>query len=65
MFNIREFLGLGYYTSKLDKFLSSFRKKHPEPSISQRMEIEKYQRITTLRDHPIENIPKKRFWDQF
>ncbi len=65
MFSIREFLGLGYYISSLDKFLASFRKSHPKLSISQRKEIEKYKRISTLRDTPIEDIPKKQFWNLF
>jgi hypothetical protein len=65
MFSIREFLGLGYYTSSLDEFLASFRKAHPKLSTSQCKEIEKYKRISILRDNPIEHIPKKQFWNQF
>lgn len=65
MFNFREFLGLSFYISPLDKFLASFKKKHPKPSASQIKEIEKYQRISTQRDNPTEDIPKKRFWNHF
>lgn len=65
MFSIREFLGLGYYTSSLDEFLASFRKAHPKLSSSQCKEIEKHKRVSTLRDNPIEHIPKKQFWNQF
>lgn len=65
MFSIKELLGLGFYTSQLDQFLAAFRKAHPKLSTSQRKEIDKYQRIATLRDQPIEDIPKKTFWNLF
>lgn len=60
----RRFLGLEYYTSKLDEFLAKFNRSHPNPSASQRKEIEKYRRIHALRDGT--NLPpKKDFWENF
>jgi hypothetical protein len=66
MINLKEFLGLGYYTSELDEFLKNYDKNHPKFSASQRSEIEKYQRIYHLRDDPQAADPKKTtFWDKF
>ena len=65
MFNIKEFLGLAYYTSELDQFLSAFDKKNTKLSASQRQEKEKYERIYQLRDNPREQEPKTTFWDNF
>ena len=65
MFNIKEFLGLAYYTSELDQFLADFDKTHPRASASQHMEIEKYRRILNLRDHASKTSSQKTFWDQF
>lgn len=48
MFNLREWLGLSFYTSNLDKFLENFRKTHPL-SASQRKEQEKYAKIRDSR----------------
>ena len=39
-----------YFISEIDKFLQNFRKKHPQLSLSQRKEKEKFQRIYELRD---------------
>jgi hypothetical protein len=65
MTNIREFLGLAYYTSNLDDFLAEFDKTHHKMSLSQRKEIEKYNRIYGLRDNPAQNEGKETFWDKF
>ena len=65
MFNLREFLGLGYYTSGLDEFLASYDKNCPQLSASQRQEIEKHKKVFTLRDNPLIPQPKKKFWDNF
>jgi|WetSurMetagenome_2_1015567.scaffolds.fasta_scaffold281796_3 hypothetical protein len=65
MFNIREFLGLGYYTSDLDQFLKEFDKNNAKLSASQRQEINKYHRIYQLRDKPEQTQPKETLWDQF
>jgi len=65
MINIREFLGLSYYSSNLDKFLTEFKKMNPKVSISQRKEIEKYTRIYALRDHATPSETKKTFWEKF
>lgn len=40
------------YVSELDVFLKRFDTQHPEKSHSQRREIEKAKRISTLRDDP-------------
>lgn len=65
MINIKEFLGLGYYTSELDLFLTEFDKTHPKSSASQRKEKDKYARIYRLRDNPNQHEPNEKFWDRF
>lgn len=65
LINIKEFLGLGYYTSELDTFLNAFDKNNPKLSLSQRKEIEKYRRIDALRDNPTQPEQKNTFWDNF
>lgn len=68
MINIKEILGLTYYTSKLDQFLSDFNKTHPKLSLSQRAEIAKYENIYRLRDNPSATAPvneDQQFWDKF
>mgnify|MGYP001243177458 CR=1 FL=1 len=65
MINIKELLGLTYYTSELDQFLSDFDKKHPKLSSSQRKEKDKYDRIYRLRDKPIQDGLEHTFWDKF
>lgn len=65
MINIKEFLGLAYYTSDLDKFLAEFDKNHHKMSASQRKEVEKYQRIFASRDQAKSSAPKDTFWDAF
>ena len=51
MISFKELLGLGYYTSELDQFLSKFNETHPDLSASQQNEIKKHDRIVTLRDN--------------
>lgn len=65
MFNLREFLGLAYYTSRLDQFLKAFNQKNPQLSASQQKEADKYKRICQLRDNTHPSEPKKTFWDKF
>lgn len=65
MINIREFLGLSYYSSNLDRFLSEFKKLNPKVSTSQHKEIEKYTRIFALRDHAATSETKKTLWAKF
>jgi hypothetical protein len=65
MFNIKEFLGLTYYTSELDQFLKKYDEAHPKLSASQCQEIEKYAHIYALRDNPNLEEPKAGFWEQF
>ncbi len=66
MINIKEFLGLTYYTSKLDEFLAEYDRNHPQRSASQHREITKYARIDTLRDdpHAQDREQKESCWDQ-
>ena len=65
MINIKEFLGLTYYTSELDQFLLNYDQKHPRLSASQRAEKDKYTRVYQLRDNPEQAEPKETFWDKF
>lgn len=69
MRNIKEWLiqwlHLGYYTSKIDEFLSEFAKNHPKWSASKCQEKEKYARIFALRDNPTKPRQQKDFWDKF
>ena len=65
MINIKEFLNLTYYTSDLDIFLAEYENKHPRISASQRVEMEKYARIFSLRDHPRTEKPASKLWDKF
>lgn len=67
MINLREFFGLSYYTSTLDKFLGKFRKSQQKISASQQREINKYARIHALRDQaPASSAhPSTKLWDQF
>lgn len=65
MINIREFLGLNYYTSELDDFLAELAKSYPKLSPSQRKEIEKYKRIYALRDQPSPVEQTDTLWDKF
>jgi len=63
--NIREFLGLGYYTSELDNFLVEFDKTKHKLSASQRKEVDKYNRVFAMRDNPQQSKDQETFWDQF
>lgn len=65
MINIKEWLGLEYYTSPIDQFLITFDETHPRLSASQRKEIDKYKRIDEMRDNPNYHKPKEKFWNQF
>jgi len=62
--SLREFLGLGYYISPLDRFLHEFNQSHPNPSPSQKREIDKYRRIHDLRDGLV-SPEKKDIWENF
>jgi hypothetical protein len=64
--NIREWLGLGYYTSELDSFLAEFDKTHQELSVSQAAEKNKYARVFALRDKPSHPPQAKEdLWENF
>lgn len=60
-----KFFNLGFYTSKIDQFLDEYSKKNHDLSLSQRLEIAKYDRIQTLRDQPCPVEVKKSFWEKF
>jgi hypothetical protein len=62
---LREFLGLGFYTSELDVFLKQWDQQHPQLSASQRQEVNKYQRVYRLRDQAVSTPEAKTFWDKF
>lgn len=52
------------YVSALDRFIRKFDETHPL-SASQRAEIKKYERISQLRDHPIDQKDSKKVWEEF
>jgi hypothetical protein len=58
-------LGLDYYISALDQFLTHFDNENQTLSPSQRLERDKYKRIYQLRDHSDVPPPKKGFWENF
>jgi len=67
MTTLREFLGLSFFTSKIDTFLNNFRKNHRHLSKSQREEIVKYESVNRRRDQidsHNSNAPQK-LWEQF
>jgi len=53
------------YVSPIDQFLQAFDRQHPEKSLSQQKEIAKAQRITRLRDCPLESEQSKKLWEDF
>jgi hypothetical protein len=68
MINIKDFLGLAYYTSELDQFLKYIDRQNPklsELSESQRKEKEKYAHIFQLRDDPNQPEAAEKFWVNF
>lgn len=65
MINIKALLGLSYYISELDEFLSEYDKNHPKLSASQRKEMEKYAKVYKLRDLPEPPLSKDSLWDNF
>jgi len=52
------------YVSEIDELLKKFDNTHPELSLAQQCEINKYQRIYKLRDSASHEEPKK-LWDEF
>ncbi|OGT38426.1 MAG: hypothetical protein A3F12_02885 [Gammaproteobacteria bacterium RIFCSPHIGHO2_12_FULL_38_14] len=69
MFNVinslKTWLGLDFYTSEIDHFLTNFDQKHSKLSESQILEINKYTRIYQLRDHTTQKEQTQSFWDKF
>ena len=65
LINFKKSLGLDYYISALDQFLTHFDTENQKLSPSQRQERAKYKRIFELRDHSNVTTPKKGFWENF
>lgn len=53
------------YVSEIDQFLQAFDNEHPEQSLSQLKEIEKYRRIYFLRDISDRPTQTKKLWENF
>lgn len=54
------------YVSEIDQFLQSFDKAHPELSLSQQKEQDKYRVIYFLRDVARKAVAhSKKIWDKF
>lgn len=51
-----------FHISDIDKEMARFNKSHPK-SESQQAEIDKYQRIYTLRDNPEQTTEEESIWD--
>ena len=56
---------LKYFVSEIDKFLQNFDQQHPEQSLSQHKEIEKYRRIYYLRDVSDRTNEIGKIWEGF
>jgi hypothetical protein len=65
MFNLRRFFGLDYYESDTDRFLASYDKAHPQASLSQQVEIDKYKRVHAQRDKAVILEDQLTIWDKF
>jgi hypothetical protein len=65
MKKLKHFLGLDYYVSDLDQFLSAYAKAHPQLSAAQAQEVDKYKRIYHARDEAQQKKPEPQLWDQF
>lgn len=61
----RKIMNLEYYTSSTDEFLDKYEHNHPGLSHSQRKEIDKYARISRLRDDDKPEVKPVKFWDKF
>lgn len=53
------------YVSEIDQFLQEFDKKHPQCSLSQQKEQNKYRRIYQLRDSIDRQPSTKKHWEGF
>lgn len=53
------------YVSEIDQVLQAFDHEHPELSLSQRYEKEKYRRVYFLRDNIEQLSPIVKFWEKF
>ena len=53
------------YVSEIDQFLQQFDQTHPEKSLSQKKEIDKYQHVYSLRDTAEPPSSKKILWEDF
>lgn len=52
------------YVSEVDNALDAFNRTHTRTNAEQ-MELDKYKRIYTLRDHAIPPKSKESIWDRF
>lgn len=53
------------YVSEIDQVLQAFDREHPELSLSQQKEKEKYRRIYFLRDHIERLTTVIKLWEKF
>ena len=67
MTTLREFLGLSFFISKIDKFLDNFRRNNRHLSKLQREEIAKYEVVNRRRDQiDSQNATShQKLWEQF
>ena len=56
---------LSNYVSEIDQFLQAFDKQNPEPSVAQKKEIKKYQRVYSLRDDATRVEKPSSLWEKF
>lgn len=56
---------LTHYVSEIDQFLQGFDQKHPEQSLSQLEEENKYHQIYYLRDVADRPTKIKKLWEGF
>ena len=62
--NIKEFLGLDYYVSEIDKFLIDFDNSHHKLSLSQQKEIKKHKNIFKRKSSDATDATKT-VWKKF
>lgn len=65
MINLKKLLGLEFYVSPTDQFLTSYDQSHPGLSHAQRKEIDKSKKISKMRDHAETTAHADKFWDKF
>lgn len=53
------------YVSAIDRLLQKYDKNHPQPSLSQQQEQEKYKKVFHKRDVENRNETNSTMWDEF